>query len=118
MENKEEDIENKIKNLKDEIEAIKSDVGTKQKELSSKTKIYQSLKQKIASVSTGKPMISDHAIVRYLERVKGVNMTELENEILNENTIGLVKKFEGVGTFPCNGFRIVVKNNVVVTIKI
>lgn len=114
---KKPDITNEIINLEKDIEALKSDVGNKQKELSTKTKIVQSLKQKMASANTGKPMITDHAIVRYLERVKGMNIKDLEKEILNDATIDLVNKFEGVGTFPCEGFRIVVKNNVVVTIK-
>lgn len=113
-----EDLTKKIQTLEQEIEAMKTDVGTKQKELSTKTKIVQSLKQKMATVNAGKPIITDHAVVRYLERVKGMNIAEVEKEILSEATIELVKKFEGVGTFPCDGFRIVVKNNVVVTIKI
>lgn len=60
--------------------------------------------------------VTDHALVRYLERVKGFDIEAVRNEILSEETIGLIREFDGNGTFPCNGYRVVLVDNSVVTV--
>ncbi len=57
----------------------------------------QSVGTKISKLKHGKnqiPHITDHAVVRYLQRVKGINMDDIKHEIaehpkavLNENVI-------------------------------
>lgn len=62
--------------------------------------------------------VSDHAIIRFLERVKKMEREEFEKEILDEKLIKIIKTL-GDGEFPLsNGRNIaVVKCGVVVTIK-
>lgn len=60
--------------------------------------------------------MSEHALVRYFERVKGFNIKDIEDELLNENLIKMVETL-GNGTFPNDNYSLVIKDNVIVTIK-
>jgi len=61
--------------------------------------------------------ISEHALLRYFERVKGFDLKEIKCEILSDPVVALVDKLGPSGSFPnSNGYRVVIKNNVVVTI--
>ena len=63
-----------------------------------------------------KILISGHALIRYLERVKGIDMRAIEDEIAPQDTLKLVKAM-GDGIYPVSGsHRIVVKNGTVITI--
>lgn len=68
---------------------------------------------------TGKPgiKVSEHCLLRYLERVKGIDIHELEREILCEQVLGLVESLGVNGTFPAAGFSVVLKNGTAITIK-
>ena len=60
--------------------------------------------------------VSEHAILRYLERVKVYNIEEIEKIILSDSVKGLVEKLGGNGTYPNEGFSVVMKNHTVTTI--
>lgn len=60
--------------------------------------------------------ITDHAIVRYLERHKGIDMNAIRSEILTETTTAYIQQL-GDGKYPIgDGRRLVVKNKTVVTV--
>lgn len=61
------------------------------------------------------PLVSEHALVRYLERVKNIDADLLRSEILPEHIVEQIITL-GDGTYPVNGFRIVVVNHTVVTV--
>ena len=61
-------------------------------------------------------IVSEHAIVRYLERVETVNPSEVPRKILTDKLREMVATL-GNGTYPVNDFLVVVKNNVVITVK-
>lgn len=58
--------------------------------------------------------ISDHAVVRYMERVKGIDMRRLRTEILPHERRGLLKA--GPGRIKCKGFELICSQGVVVTV--
>lgn len=60
-------------------------------------------------------VISDHSIVRYVERVIGIDVDWLKNNILPENLRAGVKSL-GDGRYPVNEHVIVVRDNTVVTV--
>lgn len=62
--------------------------------------------------------ISDHAMVRYLERVKGIDIEEIRKEILTENVLDLIKTLGDNGSYPNKNFKLVVRNKNVVTITV
>lgn len=64
------------------------------------------------------PGVTDHAIVRYLERAAGLDIDEVRRRILPPALEALARK-GGRGTFPIpgeEGMRAVIDNGVVVTV--
>lgn len=77
---------------------------------------------KLAEVATkikkieSKPTVSEHALLRYVEHVYGIDFKEVENIILTEQNIELIKTL-GSGRYPLkNGLKAVVKGMTVVTV--
>lgn len=65
---------------------------------------------------TAVPVVSEHALLRYLERKLGIDLEEVKKEILTDETAERIKQF-GSGRFPIgDGMRAVVKQNVVVSV--
>ena len=100
-----------------EAEALKVEIANRQRELATKTKAIEGLSRQIESLNkNGELKVSEHAIVRYLERVKGVDITEIEREILNDNVVSYVSKLGGNGKFPNGDYQVVMKDFTVTTI--
>ena len=64
----------------------------------------------------GKIKISDHAVVRYLQRINGMDLLAIANELLPADTARLIER-NGDGEYPAGTHRLVVRNNKVVTVK-
>ena len=67
------------------------------------------------------PVVTEHAILRYLERVKDIDIKSIEQEMLNEMTIPDLNKFGiGAAKIPIanqKGYRFVVKDKTIITIE-
>lgn len=60
--------------------------------------------------------LTEHAILRYLERVHGLNINEVQDKILTEELKAMVEKL-GNGKYPIgHGVRAVVRNNAIISI--
>ncbi|MEV5031622.1 hypothetical protein MRBLMC3_000805 [Sphingobium sp. LMC3-1-1.1] len=59
--------------------------------------------------------ISDHAVIRYLERVKGVDIAALRAE-MQSPALAVAEEFGCPVVIGKNGERLVVRNGVVVTV--
>jgi len=111
-------LKSQLKKVEGEIEAINVNIKNKQKEINQKSNITRSLNDKIKNLNISEELdVSDHAIVRYLERVKGVNIDEIKKEILNDNIVRLIETLGGSGKYPNDNFTIVMKDNMVITIQ-
>jgi len=60
------------------------------------------------------PRLSDHALLRYLERVKGVDVDGAKREIMTPTVIAAIKAM--ATTVIVNGARLLVKDGTIVTI--
>ncbi len=62
-------------------------------------------------------VISDHAIVRYLERTGIVNFEWVKKQLVNDQVLSYYKSL-GDGTYPTGvaGLRIVIKNSTIITV--
>ena len=74
------------------------------------------IKQKIESIKGREPIVTEHAMLRYIERVLGINLEEVKMQILNEKTLAMINSL-GSGKFPGDGYKVVVKNRSVITIE-
>lgn len=61
-------------------------------------------------------IVTDHALVRYLERRYDLNMDNVRAEILGEGTEAAIK-FAGTGKITKGDLALVVENRVVITVK-
>lgn len=100
-----------------DIEATRAEITKKQKEVTAKQRALAKLRKEAAKFKGGLGIkITDHAIVRYLQRVKGLDIEEIEREILNPKITNLVEKLGGSGQYPADGFSAVLKDFHVVSI--
>ncbi len=82
------------------------------------SKKLKALKQKLAdhTQSSAVPIVSEHALLRYIERIHGIDIEEVRKRILTPTTIQAARVVKS-GAFPleCGG-RAVIKNNTIVSI--
>ena len=98
---------------------VKAQIEILNKELQSKNQSIQKLKtqiKKLQSNEDNKLKVSEHAIVRYFERVKGFNIEEIEKEILADEVIKMVETLGGKGKYPNKDFTVVMQDFTVTTI--
>jgi transcriptional regulator of aromatic amino acid metabolism len=114
----------KIKQLQSQLnimigdaEVLKIEVANKQREYNQKLQAITKLKETIVSFNNNSNVkVSEHAIIRYMERVKGLNISEIEKEILTDDVLSLIEKLGGSGKYPVKDFQIVMKDYTVTTV--
>jgi len=117
-------LSSQLSKLEGDLEAMQIDIKNKQKEYSAKIKMANELKEKINKLVTlNEITISEHALLRYFERVLKFDMDEIKQNILTEEVLKLVEELGGSGTYPAgkqdvdgDNYRVTLKNNVVVTV--
>lgn len=60
--------------------------------------------------------VSDHALVRYLERVKGLDREAIEAEMITDDLVEQVRVLGGNGKFVSEGRRVIIRDFLIVTI--
>lgn len=103
----------RLKDLTKLIETAKIDVSTAQKKLSQLEKEQIEL-TKFLNTPNETIGVSDHALIRYLERKYGFNFDEYRNEILTPDRISMIKS--GAQTISVNGVKMKIDKNTVVTV--
>jgi archaellum component FlaC len=62
-------------------------------------------------------IVTEHAILRYVERCMGFNLDQIRNEILTDSLKASIKAM-GNGKYPvADGCKAIVKNNTIITIS-
>ena len=99
-----------------EAQRKKSEADKETKEEQEKlTKVKSALKK--FNESNTEPVVTEHALLRYCERVLGIDLEEVKSKILSDQVRGHIDHF-GSGTFPNNGagFKVIVKKRQVVSV--
>lgn len=115
----------KLKALQVRLNKLKESIDTSQSEIKVMTDSLNKLKSqrgnleaeiKSLTTSTKNLIVSEHAILRYLERVMEYDLSLIEQAILSESLKASYKTF-GNGNYPVSdGVKAVVKDGVVVSI--
>lgn len=116
-----------IKQLSSQLEKVKGDLAGMRSQLTALQNEYklkkdqaEELEKKIKRLNEPiKPTVSEHAIVRYFERVEGYNIQEVCSKILSPDVMQLINTLGGNGEYPLSRdseHKAVIKNNTVVTI--
>ena len=103
--------------LQSEIEAIKIEREILNNKLQNAERNLGKIREEIKKLKEGnKIIVSEHAMLRYIERVLGIDLKEIERRILTDE-VKEQYKIVGNGRFPINDeFRALISDNVVVTI--
>lgn len=113
----------KLKQLQSRKARLEIDAAEAAKDLKSLQKKHQKTSQQLASINKeiaqlqdSEIIISEHAILRYLERSKDISIDTIKNEILSDATKLAIQSM-GSGKYPIGkGLKACVKNNTVVSI--
>ena len=114
----------------EEVEAAKkilTDSLEYKRVMEEKQKLTTTLKQKKVSLesvserlgtllSRSEPKLSEHAILRYLERVKGIDLDAITQEILTEERKEAIRNFGTVKLPLEKGAKLVVREGTIVTV--
>lgn len=98
--------------------ALKVEVSNAQRKLSQCQDTIKSLTKQIQALQneSPKPIVSEHAILRYLERVHGLDLDEVRAAMMGNGTQEAIA-FAKTGKVKKDGVTFVVQNNVVVTVE-
>ena len=107
------DLEAQIRLLQDERDGISRKIVKEEEHLYHVRRRQQTLANEARQA--GQVIVEEHALLRYLERVEGVDMAELRRKVLPETVERQAAKL-GSGTFPAGSHRLRIKNGVVMTV--
>lgn len=111
-------LQTQLAKMEAKIEGLKTEISSAQKELNLLQKEKKSLQERIRHLSgDGKLIVSEHAILRWLERKHGVDLKGIEREILNDEVLRITDTLGGNGEFPNGDMVLIIKQNVVITVK-
>jgi len=87
------------------------------KDISTTTRQLQNSEQELRKLQNEsvEPIVSEHAIIRYLERVQKIDIEQIKKEILTDKIKALIDALRS-GRFSEKNFIVQVKNRVVTTI--
>lgn len=100
-----------------EANTAKDEVRIAQKREADARKLVADLKHKIERFEGKMPIITEHALLRYFERVLEYNLDSIAKGLLTDDAMAMISEMPN-GKIPSVGCRLVVKDGIVVTIEI
>jgi len=83
-------------------------------DLNFKRKKLNEIINKLNGISD-EPQITEHALLRYIQRIKGVDIEEIKKEIMTDKNKAMIETL-GSGTFKLNGIKMIVKDKTIITL--
>jgi len=111
------ELQNYISKLENQLdEQVKIEV-TANKQVAKITARLKQVKQELSSLLDKKEIrLSEHAVLRYFERVKKCDLQAIEKEIMTDELKETVRFLGGSADIKRNGYTIIIKNYIIVTI--
>lgn len=106
----------KLNNLNKDLDKLKKESSVTNSKIVKKRRDIADVVSRINTLHNGRVVISEHAIIRYLERVQGINIEAIKDMMLDDKTRGSINVLTS-GSFPIQGGSLIVVNNVVTTVK-
>ena len=110
------DYVQKLELYKNKLRGINKKIRIMEKERIKMEKQIENLDKFLNETVKSGIEVSDHAIVRYFERVLGYDFDRIKNDILTKEIIDNYEKL-GDGTYQNGNFSLVIQNRKVVTVK-
>ena len=100
-------------------EILKKVTKEKQDELTSLNSKIKNIDERLEKLISGNEIIfSEHAIIRYIERVLGINLTDIKAKILTESEKDECMQMGGNLTYKKEDFTVKIQDFVVTTVFI
>jgi predicted nucleic acid-binding Zn-ribbon protein len=112
-------LQSMVGKLEADLSVVNLEIATLNKTKVELTNQLNGVKEKIKKMKLAnkETVITEHAMLRYLERVKGLDLEVLKKDVLPDITRDLMAKMLNAnGSYPAGTHQVVVKDNTVVTI--
>jgi chromosome segregation ATPase len=102
----------------EKLKLLKTQRSDIDRQIGQESKCVDEINRQIASLSESRKeiVVSEHAILRYIERVMGISIDEMKAKVLPVKTRELLKSMPSNGTFPVDTHLVKLKDGVVVTV--
>lgn len=100
-----------------EIKDLKTTVINLNKQISERTIKFNAISNEIKNIHNKNPIITEHALLRYVERILHVDLEKVKKEILSDNNVKIINELRSCKIPINNKFKIVVKNKSIVTVE-
>jgi hypothetical protein len=107
-------LQQERKDIEEKLKVIGNEIGERIKQKKFLEKEHGKISNKINDILTT-VSVTDHAVLRYIERVLGYDIEEIKKKILPEEIIPAIKQLTNCD-YPLDGFKIIVRSNKVVTV--
>lgn len=111
-------IKTQLPALRDKSTELSKEIALKQKENQKIVNQLKKMEDELKELEDCPELkVSEHAILRYFERVKGYDINAIESEILSSEVMNMTKTLGDTGKFPHKeGFTVVMAKGTVTTI--
>lgn len=110
------EINTQIRLLNKQVKVLDLKMDEFKEERKKTTRELTDLHNKLTS-ATAKPVVTEHAILRYIEIQFKIDINEIKNKILSEETLVTLKTLGlKTGKIKTDDFTIVIKDNQIVTL--
>lgn len=97
------------------IDSLTQEKQKMDKEIAHKKNELKQLVEKINNFTKSSPIVTEHAMLRYIERVMGVDLEKITNDILTEQNIKTIE-FAGSCRIKSNSVEFIVKDRKVISV--
>lgn len=112
-------LQSQLKQAHTDADLLISEIANKQRDLAAKKKTIKEIYRKIEQANKSSEIkVSEHAIVRYFERVLGHDIEAIEKQIVTPELLELVEKLGDSGGYPVGDFKVLIKDGTITTIII
>jgi DNA gyrase/topoisomerase IV subunit A len=102
--------------LSAEVDQLTKTMRELQRQLAEKNQSLNIVRKEIREITEMKPIVSEHALLRYCERILNIDLKEIEKKLLSDKNIEIIEQIRS-GKIPVENFMMVVKNKIVTTIE-
>jgi hypothetical protein len=102
--------------LSAEVDQLSKTLRDLQKQMAEKSTALNFVRKEIREITEMKPIVSEHAMLRYCERVLNMDLKKIEQELLSEKNVAIIEQIRS-GKIPVGSYTLIVKNKVIITIE-
>jgi predicted nuclease with TOPRIM domain len=111
------ELQVRLTKLQVEIKNLEKDKSYIINEIIDKKNKLNSLRQKIKNLTIKEPIISEHAMLRYIERIMNINLDDIANRILTKENLEIIK-LTGNCKIKSEGIELIVKDSCVISVLV